>query len=422
MSVELISVLIAVLAVGVTLVGVILTSNRGLRQDMRLLATVALLAAGCTPNQPIQEPTIPDDVSYSIIDSTAIAGIKRSLDVRLNKRVSEDTLHAIALKLKSQDSLAYDRTFITYYLPGMTVGAGAWATTHFTPDLEVKILGLSIEEEKKLSTAPAPAKREIVGWWLDEIPYASSRITIFHEGGKLYVERVFTDGSSLKEELVEKRSPLGRRFDQGEVGTAGDHWIIDSRGNLQLHDNDGLITTLRKIAARKAREQERVKRTVEERAESSPGVISDRFELHWELDGTDLLLAIDTDLPDEGELSVSVSRTYYKVGSDVFYHRDYFSEFEPVSRWREPRRIALDADAWKADLTAHQNQMAALGNDFAFEVARIEDSIKIRAVLHMNQDDPRFGGHGNPNLSGEATSRSGNRILVEAEASIPFPL
>ena len=35
MSGELISVLIAVLAVGVTLAGLILTSNRGLRQDMR---------------------------------------------------------------------------------------------------------------------------------------------------------------------------------------------------------------------------------------------------------------------------------------------------------------------------------------------------------------------------------------------------
>ena len=239
MSVELINVLIVVLAIRATLAGLILTSNHGLRQDMRLLAMVALLAAGCTPNQ----PTIPDDVSYSIIDSTARADIKRSLDVRLNKRVAEDTLHAIALKLKSQDSRDYDRTFITYYLPGMTVDAGAWATTHFTPDLEVKILGLSTEEEKKLSTAPAPAKREMVGRWLDEIPYASSRITIFHEGGKLYVERKFTDGSSLKKELVEKRSPLGRRFDQVGGATAGDHWILDSRGNLQLHDNDGLIRT-----------------------------------------------------------------------------------------------------------------------------------------------------------------------------------
>ena len=37
MSVELISVLIAVLAIGATLGGLILTGNRGLRQDMRRL-------------------------------------------------------------------------------------------------------------------------------------------------------------------------------------------------------------------------------------------------------------------------------------------------------------------------------------------------------------------------------------------------
>ena len=35
MSVELISVLVAVLAIGATLAGLILTSNRGLRQDMQ---------------------------------------------------------------------------------------------------------------------------------------------------------------------------------------------------------------------------------------------------------------------------------------------------------------------------------------------------------------------------------------------------
>ena len=35
MSVELISVLIAILAIGATLAGLIVTSNRGLRQEMR---------------------------------------------------------------------------------------------------------------------------------------------------------------------------------------------------------------------------------------------------------------------------------------------------------------------------------------------------------------------------------------------------
>lgn len=175
--------------------------------------------------------------------------------------------------------------------------------------------------------------------------------------------------------------------------------------------------------------------TVPPAASAEPaGIVCDRFELRWELDGQDLLLAIDTDLPDEGELSVSVSRSYYEVGNDAEYARDYLSVLEPVSRWREPRRIPLDADAWRADLTAHQIQMAEIAaaereagvpaeETVAFEVASIVDDVEIRAVLHLNQDDPRFGGRGNPNLSGAATSGRGTAgVIVEAEAMFEFPL
>lgn len=163
------------------------------------------------------------------------------------------------------------------------------------------------------------------------------------------------------------------------------------------------------------------------------GIVCDRFELRWELDGQDLLLAIDTDLPDEGELSVSVSRSYYEVGNDEEYARDYLSVLEPVSRWREPRRIPLDAGAWRADLDAHQSRMAEIAaaerqagvpaaDTVAFDVASIADDVEIRAVLHVNQDDPRFGGRGNPNLSGAATTSRGVGVIVEAETSLEFPL
>ncbi len=169
-------------------------------------------------------------------------------------------------------------------------------------------------------------------------------------------------------------------------------------------------------------------------AETVPtGVVSDRFELQWELDGEDLLLAIDTDLPDEGELSVSVQRSYYQVGDDNAYSRNYLSGFEPVSMWREPRRIPLDSEAWRANLAAFQNEMAELAaaeresgvpaeDTVAFEVASIDDDVTIRAVLTLNQDDPRFGGVNNPSLTGDATSRLGNGVLVEAEANFEFPL
>jgi hypothetical protein len=220
-----------------------------MRYLLTVVVIVSLATVGCNDRQQDQtsRQPIPDDVSYSIIDSSTLPGIKRSLDVRLNKKVSERTLRAIALNLKSQDSRNYDRTFIAYYLPGWTVDGGAWATTHFNPDLEVRILGLTAEEEENLVAEPASVTREIIGRWLDEGPFVANRITIFREDGRLFIEQMFKDGSSLKKEIVEKKSPLGRRFDKVEGSSAGDHWVLGSDGNLQLRDNDGLITTAKKI-------------------------------------------------------------------------------------------------------------------------------------------------------------------------------
>ena len=85
-------------------------------------------------------PPIPEDVTYTIVGTDIIPGIKRSLDIRLNREVREDVLRSIAMELKSSDRKKYQRTFMLYYLPGMEVDAGGWASTHFNPDLEVIIL------------------------------------------------------------------------------------------------------------------------------------------------------------------------------------------------------------------------------------------------------------------------------------------
>ena len=158
---------------------------------------------------------------------------------------------------------------------------------------------------------------------------------------------------------------------------------------------------------------------------SETDVVSDRFVLQWDLDGTDLMLAIDTDLPDTAEVIVSVDRGYYEVGNDDAYSRYYFSEEGNISKWRNPRRVPIDDKAWKADLMTHQSKMSALSSDLAFEIDHIEDQIGVRAVVHVNQPDPRFGGRGNPNLSGTAVSRiagNNNWYIVEAEKKIELLL
>ncbi len=119
-------------------------------------------ASGNVPGSVREQPTPaatstnPKDVTYTIISTDSVPGTKRVLKIRLRQKVSTDILRLIALELKNADRHEYQRTFIMYLLPGMQVGAGAWATTHFDPDLQVKILGLTAEEEEALITEPEP--------------------------------------------------------------------------------------------------------------------------------------------------------------------------------------------------------------------------------------------------------------------------
>jgi hypothetical protein len=207
----------------------------------------ATISAAFAAAQPLksQASVIPDDVTYSVIHSKVVSGIRKSIDVRLNKKVSEATLRAIALELKSGDSRPYDRTFIVYYLPEMPVGAGGWATTHFDPGLNVRILGLTPEKANEGVGSLLPSTREDIGRWSDD--RNGTQIVIYLDRGKPYVEQFFNDGSVLKEELVESLSPLGRRFESKGGSSLGDHWVIEPSGKLQTRDNVGLVYTANPI-------------------------------------------------------------------------------------------------------------------------------------------------------------------------------
>ncbi len=205
----------------------------------------AKIAAKKGAKKPASTP-ITKGATYTIINKNIVPGIKRGLDIRLSKKVSKDVLTSIAMKLKKADSNTYKRTFIGYYLPGMKVGAGYWATTHFNPDLKVRILGLTVEQENALKKQPNPSG-VILGKWMDKRPLVGHKITIFKKDGKLFMQDTHKDGSGGKTELVEKKSSLGRRFEKADGSGGGDYWILDSSGNLQIRDGEGLISTSKKI-------------------------------------------------------------------------------------------------------------------------------------------------------------------------------
>ena len=55
-------------------------------------------------------------VNYTIIEKSNLGNIKNSIDIRLKQKVSKDFLHKLALKLRQEEPIKYDRMFISYYL------------------------------------------------------------------------------------------------------------------------------------------------------------------------------------------------------------------------------------------------------------------------------------------------------------------
>lgn len=206
---------------------------------LSIIGILLVMALINSINSAILSSAIPSDVSYSIIEESTPL-LNHSLTIRLNKRVSEQTLRAIAHKLKSQESRHFEGTGIFYYLPGMEVdAAGCWATTHFSPELKVRIIGLTVEEADWLTAQPEPANREVIGRWLNDT-IGACRITIFRERGRLFMEEssAFSNGGGVKWSMVERKSTIGRRFVKVDPSHAGDSWVIGSNGNLQCRDDD----------------------------------------------------------------------------------------------------------------------------------------------------------------------------------------
>ncbi len=88
---------------------------------------------------------------------------------------------------------------------------------------------------------PASGSRLIIGRWTWTLGETPLTYTIFFEGGKPFWEISDPNGSRGSQELAERPSPEGRRFDIVD-NTDGNYLIIDSNGSFQLHDGkDGSV-------------------------------------------------------------------------------------------------------------------------------------------------------------------------------------
>jgi hypothetical protein len=160
---------------------------------------------------------------------------KCNLIVELNTRKSKAELMDIANDIRSTRK-KYSKLWISYYVFGIKDHTTSWASTNFTPDLNVEILGASEEEIRKMNSVPVPTGK--IGKWQDERPLAESGIILFTKDNKVYMRRSLRDGSFVDKEFV-KKSQGGKIIFMDKNDTNNGYFSIEKNGNLGMYGESG---------------------------------------------------------------------------------------------------------------------------------------------------------------------------------------
>ena len=192
-----------------------------------------------TANTPVssntEEVTPEAKATYRILDATKDESrSKLNAEVLLSKKVDEAQLRELGLKIK--DSInGYQKNYFFFYLDGMKIGSGAWATATLSPDEEIRILGATqVEEDSSKSKLRVDGK--LIGKWYDEQRSASG-LAFYEKDGKCFLKRVSRGGTPTITRFVRN----GNIFKPKEDAGFGEYFKIQEDGTLAFVNDEGKI-------------------------------------------------------------------------------------------------------------------------------------------------------------------------------------
>ncbi|MFW5886724.1 MAG: hypothetical protein ACOCUL_03100 [Bacteroidota bacterium] len=202
--------------------------------------TVFLLLISCdsgTVGKYKKEP-LPDSFSYNIIeDNSNIALEKNQLTLEINQKLTEGQIATLAEKLFNSKE-KQRRFYIFYQLSGMKNVSGAWAISHFDPELDIQILGSTSEQDENANKiSEQEIDGEIIGKWREE-QYTSSNYIIYKKDNKTFLKTIFKNGQTSEEELSEQKVQNGLKYVYKEGGYNGEYFVLNSIGDLEFYNNE----------------------------------------------------------------------------------------------------------------------------------------------------------------------------------------
>lgn len=181
----------------------------------------------------------------TIINTDSAGNYKKSINVRISRKLASEQLTQIAYYLKKKNP-GYERLFILYYLPEMEVGNGAYATTHFTPELSIGLASDEVSEKRRaaLNERVSDPLGELIGKWCDNSLGRRVIVQIYKVNG-LYVLRQTEDGEFFEKKLKYSLVNGLKRFVY--ANDFGEYLLIGKDGKLRYYDREGYIYALPKM-------------------------------------------------------------------------------------------------------------------------------------------------------------------------------
>ncbi|MBO9702517.1 MAG: hypothetical protein J7604_20065 [Sporocytophaga sp.] len=205
------------------------------------LITVAIISFLTSCDSTIgkyKKEALPDDFTYKVIEDNSDEALeKNQLTIEINKKITIEQIASLADKLFSSKP-KQRRFYIFYLLPGMKSGSGAWAISHFDPDLDIQIIGSSVLEDQNANKiSDAVIDEEIIGKWREE-QYTSSNYIIYKNNNKIFIKTIFKSGGTSDEELKEQKVKKGIRYDYKASGYNGEYFILNAAGELEFYNSE----------------------------------------------------------------------------------------------------------------------------------------------------------------------------------------
>lgn len=163
---------------------------------------------------------------------------KATIEITLEEKITKESLKWIALLIRGDIFKAAERIFMVYNVKRKEDYIKAWATTHFNPNLEVKILGSTDTEDKIMNKVSVDG--DVIGKWQDTRPYADKSMILYEKNNKLFMKSTCKDGSSGDIEFIKKKYNDNNCYEPKQ-NKHNEYYLIEANGNLGIYDNEGKI-------------------------------------------------------------------------------------------------------------------------------------------------------------------------------------